>query len=114
LMRPPTSDGWGAVLAWHTLGHLAGSELPSAIAALARPLRAGGWLVLALRIGDGVRARTEWLGQEVDLEFVLHDPAEVLAAVAGAGLGELEWYRRGPLATREETDECLYVLARRP
>ena len=44
LMRPTTYDGWGAVLAWYSLIHLAASELPAAIGSLARPLRpTAGW-----------------------------------------------------------------------
>ena len=58
LMRPTTHDGWGAVLAWYSLIHLAASELPAAIASLARPLRSNGWLVLALHAGAEVRTVT--------------------------------------------------------
>jgi uncharacterized protein YceH (UPF0502 family) len=114
LMRPSTHDGWGAVLAWYSLIHLAESELPAAIAALARPLRAGGWLVLALHAGAEVRTISDWLGHEVDLDFVLHDTAAVIATVERMGLLDVEWYQRGPLASREETTQRLYVLARKP
>jgi uncharacterized protein YceH (UPF0502 family) len=113
LMRPPTHDGWGAVLAWYSLSHLAVSELPPAIASLARPLRTNGWLVLALETGAEVRTVTEWFGHEIDLEFVRHDPIEILDMVERAGLLDIEWYHRGPLATRGETTARLYVLARK-
>ncbi|PZS27148.1 MAG: DUF480 domain-containing protein [Pseudonocardiales bacterium] len=114
LVRPPTHDGWGAVLAWYSLIHLAASELPDAIASLARPLRANGWLVLALHTGADVRNVTDWFGHDVDLDFVLHDPAEMLAMVERAGLLDIEWYHRGPFASRGETTERMYVLARKP
>jgi hypothetical protein len=114
LMRPTTHDGWGAVLAWYSLIHLAASELPAAIASLARPLRANGWLVLALHTGAEVRTVTDWFGHEIDLDFVLHDPAEILAIVEQIGLLDIEWYHRGPLTGRGETTQRLYVLARKP
>jgi len=114
LMRPTSADGWGAVLAWYSLVHLAPSELAEAVAALVRPLAPGGWLVLALHAGSGVRLAGSWYDAEVDLAFVQHEPAEVVALVEGAGLVDVEWYRRGPLAARAETVERLYVLARRP
>ena len=114
LMRPTTHDGWGAVLAWYSLIHLAASELPAAIASLARPLRANGWLVLALHTGAEVRTVTDWFGHEIDLDFVLHDPAEILAIVEQIGLLDIEWYHRGPLTARGETTQRLYVLARKP
>jgi uncharacterized protein YceH (UPF0502 family) len=114
LLRPATHDGWGAVLGWYSLIHLAASELPSAIASLVRPLSAGGWLVLALHAGAEIRNVTEWFGHEIDLDFVLHDPAEVVAIVERAGLRDVEWYLRGPLIGRGETTQRLYVLARKP
>ena len=114
LMRPTTHDGWGAVLAWYSLIHLAASELPAAIVSLARPLRANGWLVLALHTGAEVRTVTDWFGHEIDLDFVLHDPAEVLAIVEQTGLLDIEWYHRGPFTARGETTQRLYVLARKP
>lgn len=114
LLRPAAQDGWGAVLAWYSLIHLAASELPDAVASLVRPVRAGGWLVLALHAGAEVRTRTEWFDQEVDLDFVLHDPADVVAIVEQAGLRDIEWYHRGSLTGRGETTERLYLLARKP
>jgi uncharacterized protein YceH (UPF0502 family) len=114
LIRPQSADGWGAVLGWYSLIHLAGSELPAAVAALARPLAPGGVLVLALHAGDDVRPST--FAGDVPLDVVLHEPADVVAAVAAAGLDDVEWYVRGPvprLRERETTDR-LYVLARRP
>jgi uncharacterized protein YceH (UPF0502 family) len=114
LMRPTSQDGWGAVLAWYSLIHLAASELAAAIASLVRPLRTNGWLVLALHAGAEVRTVTDWFGHDVDLDFVLHDPAEIVATVEQAGLHDVEWYHRGPYTSRGETTQRLYVLARKP
>ena len=50
----------------------------------------------------------------VDLDFVLHDPAEVVALVEAAGLTDVEWYHRGPITSRGETTERLYVVGRKP
>ena len=112
LSRPRTSHGWAAVLGWYSLIHLAPSELGDAVAALARPLAPGGWLVLALHAGAEVRHFGDWWGQEVDLDFVLHDSAFVLGVVEAAGLEEVEWYLRGPMAGRGETTQRLYVVGR--
>lgn len=114
LMRPTTAPGWSAVLGWYSLIHLAPSELPGAIEALARPLAPGGWLVLALHAGSGVRHNAEWFDVAVDLDFVMHEPEEIAALVSAAGLGEVEWYRRGPFTHRGETTSRLFVVARKP
>jgi hypothetical protein len=114
LGRPPASSGWAAVLAWYSLIHLAASELPDAIEALTRPLDPGGWLVLALHAGEEVRHVDEFLGHEVDLDYVLHDPTHVVNALEAAGLTDPEWYLRGPIPTHSETTHRLYIIARTP
>ena len=114
LMRPPGAEGWGAVLGWYSLIHLAGSELPATLDALVRPLVAGGTLALALHAGDEVYHHTEWFEHEVDLDFVFHEPAEIVPLLERAGLTDVEWYRRGPNRARNESTERLYLLARKP
>jgi uncharacterized protein len=114
LMRPVAAAGWGAVLGWYSLIHLAASELPGAVAALARPLAPGGLLVLGLHAGTEVRRVSSWFEIEVPpLDVVLHDPPTVVAAVTAAGLTDVEWYLRGPHEWRDETTQRLYVVARR-
>jgi uncharacterized protein YceH (UPF0502 family) len=114
LMRPTSAPGWSAVLAWYSLIHLAASELPEALAALIRPLAPGGWLVVALHAGSEVRHFDEWFDAPIDLDFVLHEPAHVVGLVEDAGLTEIEWYHRGPMAARGETTQRLYVVGRKP
>ncbi|WP_410787742.1 DUF480 domain-containing protein [Kribbella sp. C-35] len=114
LGRPPTSSGWAAVLGWYSLIHLAASELPDAISALTRPLDPGGWLVLALHAGEEISHVDELLGHEVNLDYVLHDPAYIVSVVEAAGLTDTEWYLRGPITTRAETTRRLYVIGRTP
>jgi hypothetical protein len=114
LGRPASSPGWAAVLGWYSLIHLAASELPQAVAALVRPLAPGGWLVLGMHAGTEVRHLDEWFGHEVDLDFVLHEPASVVGVVETAGLVDLEWYLRGPVTARGETTQRLYIIGRKP
>ncbi|MDX6323853.1 MAG: uncharacterized protein QOK15_207 [Nocardioidaceae bacterium] len=114
LGRPATSAGWAAVLAWYSMIHLAASEWPDALAALVRPLASDGWLVLGLHAGSVVRHIDDWFGHDVDLDFVSHEPEDVVGLVEAAGLVDVEWYRRGPVTSRGETTQRLYVVARRP
>ncbi len=114
LMRPPGAEGWGAVLGWYSLIHLAASELPGALDALVRPLAPDGTLALALHAGDQVHHHTSWFEHAVDLDFVFHGPAEMVPLLEGAGLTDVEWYVRGPLSARNEWTERLYLLGRKP
>jgi len=45
---------------------------------------------------------------------VLHDPAFVLGVVGAAGLVDVEWYLRGPVTSRGENTDRLYVVGRKP
>ena len=112
LMRPTTADGWGAVLAWYSLVHTTPAEMPEVLAALVRPLRPGGWLVYAGHAGTGAVHRDELFGSAVELDFVLQEPADVAAAFERAGLVDVTWHRRSPIAARQETTERCYVLGR--
>ncbi|QVT80149.1 hypothetical protein ENKNEFLB_02540 [Nocardioides aquaticus] len=113
LVRPRDHDGWAAVLAWYSLVHSVPAELPEAFAALVRPLRPGGLLVVALHAGSGLEHAGTWFDADVDLDFVRHDPASVAALLADAGLVDVEWYHRGPVTARGEQRERVYLLARR-
>jgi uncharacterized protein len=114
LLRPRAAAGWSAITAWYAFVHLAPSELPAVLAGLARVLVPGGLLAFALHVGEEVRHVDELFGTPVDLDFVLHDAAEVVDAVTGAGLVDVEWYLRSPLPGVEVPTQRLYVLARRP
>ena len=114
LMRPTTATGWSAVLGWYSLIHLASSELPDAIGALSRPLAPGGWLVLGMHAGVEVRHNELWFDVPIDLDFVFHEPGEIVGLVEAAGLVDVEWYRRGPITQRGESTQRLYVIARKP
>ncbi len=114
LMRPTSAGGWGAVLAWYSLIHLSPAELPGAIEALTRPLAPGGSLLVAMHAGVDLLSNDSWFDHDIDLDVVLHRPAEVVALVQSAGLSDVEWYHRGPVAARGERNERLYVVGRKP
>ncbi len=111
----PRRPGWAVITAWYALVHLAASELVPAVAALARVLRPGGLLAIALHVGpNGYRLEHpgELFDTPTELGFAMHDAGLVLEAAQSAGLVEIEWYRRGPIPQEVQT-ERLYLLARR-
>jgi uncharacterized protein YceH (UPF0502 family) len=113
LLRPRAASGWSAITAWYALVHLAESELPAAIEALGTTLVRGGILALATHMGPETRHVTDMLGHVVEVDFVLHDPDVVLAAVRAAGLEDSEWYVRSPIPAVESETSRLYVVARK-
>ena len=113
LLRPRTAAAWGAIVAWFSFVHLAPSELSHTLRTVTATLRPGGVLALAVHLGSEVRQVRDLCGVAVDVEFVLHDRSQVVAAVAAAGLTVEEWYVRSPLPDEAQTVR-LYLLARRP
>ncbi len=112
LLRPRTAAAWGAILAWYAFGHLAPSELGAVLRTASGTLNPGGLLALALELGDRVRHADSLCGVEVDLDYVLHDRQQVLAALAASDLVVDEWYVRAPVGGEADTKR-LYVLARK-
>jgi hypothetical protein len=108
----PRDPGWALVTAWYAFVHLAASELAPTLAALTKVLRRGGALAFATHVGNEVRHPGVLWDVPTELDFVLHDADAVVAAAEAAGLVDLEWYRRSPLA-QETPTERLYVLGRR-
>ncbi len=114
LLRPRSAAGWSAITAWYALVHLTESELPTTLRVLGSTLVSGGLLALATHVGPETRHTTDLLGHVVDIDFVLHDPDVVRAAVTTAGLEIAEWYVRSPNQAVEAETTRLYVVARKP
>lgn len=113
LLRPATARGWGGIVSFYSTIHLAASELATTFGAWHRVLDEGGWLLLAMTPGQEVRALDSDLagGPIETVHLVLHDPDEILQALAGVNFTDLEWYRRGPYDGETEPDR-LFVLCR--
>lgn len=111
LLRPSHASAWGAITAWYAFVHLSGSELAGVLAGLRRITAPDGLLAFSVHVGNAVHHVDELFGVATDLDFVLHDRQDVLAAVAAAGARVEEWYVRGPGAAEAEA-ERLYVVAR--
>ena len=110
LLRPNNAAGWGAVVANHSLVHFAPSELPGIIRGLVDTLLPDGILAIILQVGNEVLDRTEFLGEEIDLSWVRHDPADVRRIVESTGLTAVETY----IASDDRPADRLYLIAGRP
>jgi hypothetical protein len=114
LPSPDDGGDWAVITAWYALVHLAASELPAAIADLARAIRPGGWVAVAVHEGSEVRRVDDWFEPGTSLDFTLNTREDVVAAFRAAGLTDLEWYLRSPSTPAEAATNRLYVLGRHP
>jgi SAM-dependent methyltransferase len=114
LLSLPAADGeFGAVIAFYSVIHLAPGELPAALAEMYRVLRPGGLALLAFHAGAEVRHFSDWFGHEVDVDFRFFEPADVAAALEGAGFTVQARLERAAYPAEVNTWRA-YLLAGRP
>jgi len=114
LLSLPAADGeFGAVVAFYSIIHLAPGELPAALAEMHRVVRPGGLALLAFHIGTEVRHFSDWLGQEVDVDFRFYEPDDVAALLEAAGFTVAARLERRAYPAEVDTRRA-YLLAGRP
>ena len=114
LLSLPAADGeFGAVVAFYSIIHLAPGELPGALAEMHRVLRPGGPALLAFHVGTEVRHFSEWMGQDVDVDFRFHQPGDVAARLEAAGFILQARLERRAYPAEVDTRRA-YLLAARP
>ncbi|HEY7222316.1 MAG TPA: class I SAM-dependent methyltransferase [Micromonosporaceae bacterium] len=120
LLDLPAADAefLGAV-ALYSVIHLAPADRPRAYAQMSRVIRPGGWLLLAFHTchpdgTTGVNHVNEWWGEEVDLDFHVLDPTEVVSGLEAAGFVVMARTDRAPWPGAEHPSRRCYLLCRRP
>ena len=114
LLVLPAADGeFGVVVALYCLIHLAPEELGPAASELHRVLAPGGVLLVSFHLGSEVRHRSEWFGQQVDVDFRFYELDQVSVPLEAAGLVVDVRLERAPYPEEAETRRG-YLLARRP
>jgi ubiquinone/menaquinone biosynthesis C-methylase UbiE len=114
LLSLPAADGeFGALVAFYSIIHLAPGELPGALAEMHRVLRPGGLALLAFHVGTEVRHFSQWMGQDVDVDFRFHQPGDVAALLEAAGFILQARLERRAYPAEVDTGRA-YLLARRP
>ena len=114
LLSLPAADGeFGAVVAFYSIIHLAPDELPGALAEMYRVLRPGGLALLAFHVGTEVRHFSEWMGQDVDVDFRFHQPGDVVARLEAARFTLQARLERRAYPAEVDTRRA-YLLAARP
>ena len=114
LLSLPAADGeFGAVVAFYSIIHLTPGELPAALAEMHRVVRPGGLALLAFHIGTEVRHFSDWLGQDVDVDFRFYEPDDVAALLEAAGFILQARLERRAYPAEVDTRRA-YLLAVRP
>jgi SAM-dependent methyltransferase len=99
-------------VAFYSLIHLDDAGLAVAAAEVARVLRPGGVVLVAMHVGDEVRYLDEWWGHPVDVDFRFFSAPALVDLLAAAGLDVEAVLERAPRGAEADTRRA-YILARR-
>src|SRR6185295_40692 len=107
----PYPDGSiNGLVAMYSIIHIPRAEQPALFRELHRVLAPGGWLLLAYHLGTTDRHVDEWVGQPVDMEFLVFAPGEIETRLTNAGFTNLEPNERDPYPEREFPLRRNYLL----
>jgi SAM-dependent methyltransferase len=117
MRRLEVADGvLAGAVAFYSIVHLDGRELPAVFAELRRALAPGGLALLAFHVSnaaaDSVVHVEDLFGAAVSLDFRFHDPGAVESALRDAGLATIERVVREPYPDAEYPSRRCYLLAR--
>lgn len=109
------ADGaWGGVAAFYSIIHVPRASVVAALGELRRALRGGGLLLLTFHIGRETVHRDEWWGEEVSLDFIFYETAEMKDYLVAAGFALEEVIERDPYPEVEYPSRRAYIFARKP
>jgi hypothetical protein len=108
---------WQGVIAFYSLIHLTSDEeLRAALREFQRTLIDGGFLLVAVHLGehgDATVHADDMLGVTVDMEFRFFGAEQIAAEIVAAGFSVVAQLVRAPYPDVEVQTSRTYVLARR-
>lgn len=100
------------IVAMYSVIHLDDADLPRVFAEFRRALRANGLVLVSFHVGDEVVHLTEFLGEQVDLDFHLRSMKAMSDWLGSAGFAVELALERSPYPDVEAPTRRGYVVAR--
>lgn len=110
----PYADGaLAGIVAFYAIVHLRDDELAAPLREFHRVIAPGKIIALAFHVGTDTVHVEELFGCATSLDFMLHRPDAVIAALDGAGFALVARLDREPYADVEYPSQRCYLLARK-
>lgn len=113
LALPIADAALAGVTAFYAIVHFQRDDLRRAFAEIHRVLRPGGRLLLAFHIGEGSIHVEEFLGRQVEMDFLFFMPASISNDLVEEGFVVEEVVERDPYPNVEYPSRRAYLFARR-
>lgn len=111
---PYADDAFDGVVLWYSIIHTDPERHRTLLHEIARVLRPGGVVVVGFQVGEGARdSGAAYAEHGVEVSLIRHrlDPDRVAAALAEAGLAEIDRMVRGPQGRERDDQAVLLAVA---
>jgi ubiquinone/menaquinone biosynthesis C-methylase UbiE len=108
------SNSVAAIISFYAFVHFSKNDITTALQEIYRVLNPGGYFLFTYHIGEETRHVEEFLGQQVDIDFIFLTTPFVNAAFHEAGFKDISISERNPYPEVEYQSRRAYVLARKP
>lgn len=105
---------YGGIAAFYSILHIPRPQVTDALRELKRVLRPNGTLLVTFHIGSETRHLDEWWGEQVNLDFMFFEVAEMKTRIQAAGLLLEEVIQRDPYPEVEAQTQRAYIFAHKP
>jgi SAM-dependent methyltransferase len=104
----------GGVVAFYAIVHFSEKQVKRAFHETFRVLQPGGVFLLTYHIGEATIHLDEFLGKEVDIDFMFFSTEFISRCLQDAGFERIEVIERDPYPEVEYQSRRAYVFARKP
>lgn len=107
-------DSVAAVVAFYAIVHFTEGQVGIAFREVFRVLRPGGLFLLTFHVGEEAIHVDEFLGKEVDIDFMFFTTSFIHGCLADGGFEKIEVIEREPYPGVEYESRRAYVFAAKP